>query len=320
VNVEKLFFNRVKVGFGYKYGWGKEDYRAQVLDQLTETGELSFNFIVNLSEKDSVFFDGIVGVSSYFGLNTPSQNERDVQTQIYSARMRHVFTSYFTGDLRFAYSDFHQIYINGLKSANNNDNETYLLQASFDWDLTARTKINQVFAIQANYIMYDYVPNLIDTPNRIFRRGSSETRLTFKITDRFDMMPGYIYRYEDYGKLIYAEDNWQMATGWDRRYHNWSLKLNYRPFRNLRLEPEYAWELKKEYNHILEGSSEPQMDDLIVREQRLYDTKQTVGLAAIWELGVNEYLDFSYSRREWDVRGRSRDVSEFVNVSVGYTF
>jgi hypothetical protein len=134
------------------------------------------------------------------------------------------------------------------------------------------------------------------------------------------MMPGYIYRYEDYGKLIYAEDNWQMATGWDRRYHNWSLKLNYRPFRNLRLEPEYIWELKKEYNHILENSSTPEMDDSIIREQRLYDTRQTAGLAIVWELGPNEYLDFSYSRREWDIRGRNRDVSEFVNVSVRYAF
>ena len=111
-----------------------------------------------------------------------------------------------------------------------------------------------------------------------------------------------------------------MATGWDRRYHNYSLKFGYRPFPSLRVEPEYAWELKKEYNHVLEPSSIPEQEDLIVREQRLYDTKQIVGVSVVWELGDNQYLDFDYSRREWDIRGRNRDISEFVNVSVRYIF
>jgi hypothetical protein len=320
VNFEKNFIKRFRLLFGYKYNWGQQDFRGEVLDQLTKLGEFSFNFVGEITDNDTVSFDGIMGVTSYYGLRSPSQNERDVQTQIYNAKYRHRFSPYFAGEIRGAFSNFHQIYISGLNSANNNENKTYLLQAAFDWLPFTGIKLDQTFEIQANYIMYDYVPNLIDTPNRIFRRGASETRFTFKLRDNLDIVPGYIYRYEDYGKLIYQEDNWQMATGWDRRYHALDLKLGYRPVPKFYLEPQYAWELKREYNHVLATPESPLENDAILREERLYDTKQIAGLKAVWTMGESEYLDFSYSRREWDVRGRNRDISEFVNVSVRYMF
>ena len=114
---------------------------------------------------------------------------------------------------------------------------------------------NQEFGIQANYIIYDYVPKPIDTPSRIFRRGYSRTAVEWQITDRFMIAPAYVYRYEDYGKLIWSEDNWQQATGWDRRYHSLDLKLGYKPFKDIYIEQEYSRELKKEYNHVLADAS-----------------------------------------------------------------
>lgn len=317
---EKPVYDILHIGAGYRYNWGEADYRGQVLDQLIKLGEISFKVSAKISSGDSLSFGGVIGVSSYYGLHSSSPNERDLKTQIYSGRYDHQFSRYFSGGLRGAYSSFHQIYISGLNSANNNKNETYLLQTFFNWALSNRLAIIQEFEIQANYITYDYVPNPIETPNRIFRRAGSESRFDIKISDRLTIMPGYIYRYEDYGKLIYANDNWQMATGWDRRYHNLNLKLTYFPAKDIYIEPDITWELKREYNHVLKKATDSPDMDLILREERLYDTKQIAGLKIIWNFNSNEYLDISYSRRDWDVKDRGKDITDFINISVRYTF
>jgi len=319
IQLEKLFYDRLKLSAGYSYGWGEEDYRGNALDQRMELGEFSLNASSEITPSDSIILNGIIGVTSYYGLHASSFNERDLMTQIYNLRYKHTFSPYFSGELITGFNNFHQIYTSSINSANNNENKTYLLQTDFDWNSGLGFKIDQKFAIQANYIIYDYVPNQSTTPSRIFRRGSSETRFGIKVTDRFTLMPGYLYRYEDYGKLIYEEDNWQMATGWDRRYHNLNLKIGYYPFANFYIEPEYSWELKREYNHIAE-SAEYGRVDVILREQRLRDLKQIAGLNIVWRFGEAESLTMSYSRREWDIDDRDKDIMEFINVSVRYSF
>ncbi len=320
VNFEKTFIDMFDLQGGYKYSRGEADYRSSVLDQWNEGGEISFGLIAGLSPTDTVFFDGILGVTSYFGLHGEKQNDRDVKTQIYNGRIKRIFSDYFNSEIRGAYSSFHQKYISGLNSASNNRNDTYLLQASMEYRPYSRLGINQVFTIQANYIIYDYDPNPLETNNRIFRRASTETKLTIALSENLDFMPSYAYRYEDYGKLIYDDDNWQMATGWDRRYHYAHLKIDYRPIQELQLEPEYGWELKREYNHVLEQADSLIEEDYIVREQRLHDTKNIIALRVVWQMSPNEYIDFKYSRREWEVKDRDKDITEFFNVSVRYMF
>jgi hypothetical protein len=252
-------------------------------------------------------------------LHQVSTNERDVATEIYNFRYKHIFSRYFAGELLIGFSSFHQIYTGALSSANNNQNETYLLRSGFDWALTDMISLNQGFEIRANYIIYDFVPNPLETPSRIFRRASSETGFSIKVTDRLALMPAYIYRYEDYGKLIWGDNVWQEATGWDRRYHNLDLRLSYQPFAKIRIEPEYSWESKKEYNHVL-GKMNDVFEEQIIREQRLEDLKQIAAVSLIWDFSPNEYLTAAYSRRKWEIAGQPDDITEFVNVSVRYQF
>jgi hypothetical protein len=180
--------------------------------------------------------------------------------------------------------------------------------------------ISQGFEIQANYISYDYDRQTINTRNRIFRRGSSLTNLKLKLTDRLTIIPGYIYRYEDYGKLFWVEDNWQQATGWDRRYNRIELKANYYVFSNFYVEPEYIWELKKEYGHAFITDDQQSGTGGIVRQEKTRDLKQTSAITITWNFNPSEFISASYNRRIWKISGRDRDVDEFVNVSVRYLF
>lgn len=317
---ERMFFDKINITSGYRYNWGKEDYGRKQLDQWLEMGELSLNVSAEISSNDSASFDGIVGVTSYFKLNQSSIFERDLKTQIYNFNYKHIFNRYFTGKIRVGYSNFYQIYTSGLNSANNNQNETYLLRSTFDWFLTSYFGINQSFEIRANYIIFDYIPNPLETPSRIFRRGASETGFRFSLTDRFTVSPTYIYRYEDYGKLIWEESNWQQATGWDRRYHNFNIKINYCPSNKICIEPEYSWESKKEYNHKLSSDEQILDNEQIAREIKLDDFKQIAAVNITWKFSSNEYLTAGYSRRKWEFLGQETDITEFINVSVRYTF
>jgi len=320
VEFERALFGKIRLLSAYSYGWSEKDFGRSELDQWHEMGELSFKASAEIFPDDSISFDGIIGVTSYYSLRGSSVYDRDLKTKIGNVRYKHMFNRYFNSEIMFGYSNFYQIYTSRYNSANNNQNETYILKSTFKWDLTSGIEINQSYEIRANYIIYDYIPNPLETPSRIFRRGSSETGLKLRLSDKFILIPGYAYRYEDYGKLIWEENNWQQATGWDRRYHNLSLKVSYYPFRNFGIEPECSWESKKEYDHKLDDSGPTFERGQIIRDERLNELKRIAGINIIWNFSQSEHLHLSYSRRKWENMGKVIDISEFVSASVRYTF
>jgi hypothetical protein len=313
LQLEKSLFDMLKVMTGYRWYSDKQDFQGSLLDLWSELGELAFKAAAKITDNDSVSLDCILSITSYYGLHGPATNERDLRTQIYNGRFKHIFNRYFWGELKSVYSNFHQIYIRSVNSASNNQNETYLLSSIFGWKPFPQLNLNQIFEIQANYISFDYDRQTINTRNRIFRRGSTTTRLEWRMSQSFTFSPGYMYRYEDYGKLVWAENNWQQATGWDRRYHRLDLKVGYRVLAKLYFEPTYIWELREEYDHsYFEGE--------ITRKQKNRDLKQTSGLTFTWNFNESEYITVAYSRRDWDATDHLKDKSEFINVSVRYIF
>jgi hypothetical protein len=313
IQMEKTFFKRIKLSSGYRWYADKQDFRGSLLDLWSELGEIALKASVTISTRDTISGDCILGVTSYYGLHGPAANERDMQTQIYNGRYKHIFNRYFWGELKGVYSNFHQIYIRSVNSASNNQNETYLLNSSFGWKLFNSLDLNQSYEIQANYISYDYDRQTVNTRNQIFRRGTSTTRLEWRLSPAFTFTPGYLYRYEDYGKLYWKENNWQQATGWDRRYHRIDLKVAYRFMRNFYFEPTHIWELRKEYNHSY-------VDGGVTRERKNRDLKMTTGLSFTWSFKDTDYITLSYNRRDWQSTNSIKSTSEFINVSVRYIF
>lgn len=313
VQIEKAFFERVKLTSGYRWYTDKQDFRGSLLDLWSELGELSLKAAVAIGPNDTITGDCILGVTSYFGLHGPAANERDMQTQIYTGRYKHVFDSYFWGELKGVYSNFHQIYIRSSNSASNNQNETYLVNSTFGWKIFDNLDLNQSYEIQANYISYDFDRQTINTRNQIFRRGTTNTKLEWRLSPTFSFTPGYLYRYEDYGKLYWQENNWQQATGWDRRYHRIDLKALCRFWRVFFLEPSHIWELRKEYNHSY-------VDGSVIRQRKNRDLKMTTGLTLTWNFESSGNIAISYNRRDWQSSNIASSISEFINVSVRYLF
>jgi hypothetical protein len=313
IQIEKVLFNRLKLSSGYRWYTDKQDFRGSYLDLWSELGELSIKAALTIAPNDTLNGDCIIGVTSYYGLHDPAADERDMQTQIYTGRFKHVFNQYLWGELKGIFSDFHQIYIRSVNSASNNQNQTYLVNSTFGWDLFDAFSLIQSWEIQANYITYDYDRQTINTRNQIFRRSSSNTKLTWRISPAFTFISGYMYRYEDYGKLYWNENNWQQATGWDRRYHRIELKADYKLMKIFYFEPTHIWELRKEYNHSF-------VDNRVIRQRKNRDLKMTTGLGFTWNLADSGYITLSYNRRDWESSNIADNISEFINISVRYLF
>jgi hypothetical protein len=319
IQLEKNLFKRIKLTGGYRWYSDKQDFRGDTLDLWSELGELSFKAAVSIGNADTAAFDCFAGVTSYYNLHGRAI-ERDLRTEIFNSRYKHIFNRFFWGELKGVFSNFHQIYISSVYSASNNRNETYLLGSTFGWLLANDLNLTQVFEIQANYIAYDYDRQTVNTRNRIFRRESMATKIEWRLNHRLTLTPAYMYRYEDYGKLFWVENNWQQATGWDRRYHRIDMKIGYRIFGKLYFEPTYAWELKREFDHSYVGTDSTAAKGKIVRQLKSRDLRQTTALAINWGFNDAEFISASYNRRIWKVTGRKKDINEFINVSVRYIF
>lgn len=313
IQMEKTYFERLKLIPGYRWYADKQDFRGSLLDLWSELGELSLKAAMAIGSNDTLTGDFIVGVTSYFGLHGPVANERDMQTQIYTGRYKHVFNRYFWGEVKGVFSNFHQIYIRSVNSASNNQNETYLVNSTFGWKIFNNLNLNQYYEIQANYITYDYDRQTINTRNQIFRRGTSSTKLEWRLSPAFTFAPGYMYRYEDYGKLYWNENNWQQATGWDRRYHRIELKADYKFVKAFHFEPTHIWELRKEYNHSF-------IDGSVIRQRKNRDLKMTTGLTLTWSFEKSGNITLNYGRRDWQSSNIANSLSEFINISVRYLF
>ncbi len=318
IQVEKSWRSRIFIQAAYRWRSDKQDFLGNLLDLWSELGEVLLKAGFSVTSKDSVGFDCVFGVTSFYGLHGPTINERDQRTTIMNIRFKRVFNRHFWGELRTGYSLFHQLYINSISSANNNRNETYLLGSRFGWNVCRPVRLIEDFEIQTNYISYDYDRLTINTRNRIFRRASWNTGVEIRFSPSLIIKPGYLYRYEDYGKLFWNENNWQQATGWDRRYHRIEAKMEYIPVPWLKIEPQYIWESKNDYNYVFAPSDSGPGN--VLRQFAGRDLKQTAALAAVWKIDAEQDLTVSYNRRVWTAPGRNRDIGDFLNVAVRYIF
>lgn len=303
------------------YTWGKtsQDYQGINLDQNSESGELAFQGKITLSPRDSLSADAVFGVTSYknpsLGAN---RRDRDQKTIIINGRINHLFSRFFMAGISGGASSFHQIYISGAQSANNGTNDTYILTPYSTWAPSEQLRVTQTFEIQANYITFDYDRKKRSTRNRIFRRATARTDLTYIFNSRFTWQQGYTYRYEDYGQLIWDE-GWQQAVSWDRRRNGLETKFIYRPKQFFQITPSFAWEKTSDFTHSVELSSE--LSDL--REFRRLSEEQVKMLLQIdlvFQWSERRSLRADLSRRIRKFMTRPREINDFVTFSMEYLF
>lgn len=303
------------------YTWGKtnEDFQGRELDQRTDTGELSLHGKVILSPQDTISADMVFGVTSYINPNAGSdRDDRDQKTIMVNGGYSHVFTEYFSAELTGGANSFHQIYVSGVGSANNGRNDTYILTPLVRWVPHRGLFITQSFDIQANYITFDFDRKKIATKNRIFRRATSRTEVKAIISERLTFTQGFLYRYEDYGQLIW-DDGWQQAVSWDRRRNGLETRILYQPINIIRISPYFFWEKTSDYDHSVDPSKELAVP-LEIRELKDEQVKMFFQFQIIfnWSDRQNIMADFSHRLRRF--MDRPKETNDYIKVSMEYMF
>jgi len=319
VTVQRVSWNILDAIFSYTWNQSNQDYQGILLDLDSEAGEVSFKCSANLSNRDSLEADMVMGVTSYSNPNPGSrQQDRDQQTLVINGRYSHRFSRYFSLGISGGANSFHQIYVSGEWSANNGRNDTYIITPYTLWTPVEWLDIAQIFDIQANYITYDFDRKQHETRNRIFRRASSQTEIRFTLSRTLVWQQTFLYRFEDYGQLIW-NDGWQQAVSWDRKKGGFETKLTYIPDRTFRFSPTFAWEKTADYNYSVALDSfgdEPQEIRYLADEQ----TKLLYGIEFLFDWADTRRLRFDISHRIREFKSHPREINDYATLTLEYLF
>ncbi len=303
----------------YLWSVTSEDFQGLELDQDTEKGELYLNGKVKLSRRDTLSIDIMLGVTSYSNPNVNMiLDNRDQGTILINGRYSHRFSDHFLLGATGGANSFHQIYQSGARSANNNRNDTYLLSPYAEWDLHDNLAIKQSFDIQANYISFDFDRKVIATKNRIFRRATSRTDLVLRLSRRLSITQGYLYRYEDYGLLIW-DDGWQQSVSWDRKRNGLETRLDYRPSGKIIITPYFFWEKTGDFHRSVDPGSDL-LAPMEIRYLRDEQVKMFFEFETTFHWSGNRRFTAGFSHRLRKFMDRPKETNDYIKISMEYMF
>jgi hypothetical protein len=315
LRVERGFWERFVVESFYKYAQREEDYADDPRDQKVESGDLGGSLSIRISRSDSLNLTASAGVTSFYAQEASGRlDDRDILTLIAWGEHLHVFSPLFSLRTEGGFRNFHRIYVSGLRSANNNHNQTYVLSPTLTWRPHLSFSLEQNYNIQANYIYYDYEKSMESTRNRLFRRASTSTIMTYRIFPRVSVVFGYTYGYEDYGQLIW-KDQWVRKPSWERRSHTVDFSLEYWPARNVILSPQYTYQRRRTWDHFAEP--------LTFEERRALRDRFDQNLISVsckYFIDDRNFVSLSGARRVQESTSSSEETYDYATASVNRIF
>ncbi|MEE9555418.1 MAG: hypothetical protein V3W18_14115 [candidate division Zixibacteria bacterium] len=303
----------------YLWSVANEDFQGQELDQDTEKGELYLHGNVILSPRDSVSADVMFGVTSYSNPNISTiLDNRDQKTILVNGRYSHRFSEHFLLGATGGANSFHQIYQSGARSANNSRNDTYIFSPYAKWKLYDNLSIRQSFDIQANYITFDFDRKKVATKNRIFRRATTRTDLVLNVSKKLKISQGYLYRYEDYGLLIW-DDGWQQSVSWDRKRNGLETRLDYQPVKQIKITPYFFWEKTGDYHRTVDPGTD-MLDPVEIRYLKDEQVKMFFEFETTFTWSSNRRIVAGFSHRLRKFMDRSKETNDYIKISMEYMF
>jgi len=301
---------RGQIGVRYRYQETSEDFGRDVKDQDAFTGELEISGMYRFTPVDSVNVRVLWKVVSF---EVPPDSaffvDRDLATRLADISWTHEFDQIWTAGISFSYRGLRQVYISGDWSANNNHNDIYLLMPRIQWRPSSSSRINQTYRIQANYVSYDTEKGYAQ-PERstLYRRGESETSMHYQLIDPLAAEGRFLYRYEDFGPLIWRE-KWNQQVSWDRRSYLVRVGFEVTPHPAWKISPAMSYLEKRSFNHEDDAGES-------VRRPKSTLLRRTWELQAVWlPSSGRDDLAISGSRRIQHSTTGMKDTSDWVEIT-----
>jgi hypothetical protein len=309
--LKKEFSQSFSVETFYRYLRTDEDYYDSTRNQKMESGEIGARLNLKLTQKDSLNFFGTVGVTSFLAeAKDFNYNDRDIMTRILNIEAVHIFGPNLTLQVWGGFRLFHQLYISRFLSANNNNNQTYLLSPIIFWKISEQIKIRQSYQLQANYIFYDYEKEKESPKNTIFRRAVSTSEISYALSPRVTFLTSYAYNYEDYGQLIWR-DQWTQRPSTDTKIQTFNFGLDYSPYRKLTISPRLTYEQRRKYDHTL--------DPFTLAEARILGEKLVRNLiycGIYYRIAEKSFFKFDFSERVQKWKSGVKDKTDSFYITL----
>jgi hypothetical protein len=282
---------RLAIETHYMYRATEEDYGSLSARQNVETAELKGAIRSSPGIVDSVWAEAIFSVTCYSSDQERSFfSDRDRIMRLYGLGISHRLSPCLTLRIDGSYRDFHQTYVSGTLSANNNHNTIYVVRPEVGWRPFPWFTISNSFLLHANYIWYDYEKETESERNTLFRRARWTSEYRVIVSRRLTLKPSYVYKYEDFGQLFWR-DQWVQKTNWYRRSHLPTLELSYRPWRTLRIDPGVSYEWKKSWEFAVGEEGE------VSRIEKETFRRTTIHLDVDYSPGPRTSITVSFLRR-----------------------
>ncbi len=306
--------SRLTFDVQYLFRETDEVYGSLSAEQRVRTGELRCAVRSSPGILDSVWAEAIFSVTGYFSDEISTFfSDRDRIMRLYALGFMHRLSRCLTLRIDGSYRGYHQTYVSGSLSANNNHNVIYVASPEVVWQPWPWFEISNSFLLHANYTWYDYEKKMDAERNTLFRRARWQSHYRIVVSRRLSIRPSYVYKYEDFGQLFWS-DQWVQRTNWYRRSHLPSLQLNYSPIAAAALDLGVSYEWKKSWEFAIgEGGA-------IERRERETFRRTAINIGMNYSPAPRTSITFSYLRRVQKSNVFADDITNQYIVNVRRLF
>jgi hypothetical protein len=160
---------------------------------------------------------------------------------------RHSFTDRLELRVGLSAHLFHQVYISGRKSADNNTVRILRFTPSLRWSLSERVRFSQSAEVLANYVEYDFEAMFPGIRSFLYRKFRIEDSVWVSLTPGIGLLLYGRFELDENGKFLW--DRWLEQRLVDRKSHNVSVQLDIRPMAGMHLMPGYTVYSRKGYGY-----------------------------------------------------------------------
>ncbi len=214
---------------------------------------LSFRLGGRFFGSDSLMLFSSLQKHQYDTPDPVNNDDRDELRFWIDLQERHPFTETLELKTSASFYFFHQVYIFGEKSGDNNRIRILSLRPEIRWSPAAAFRVSQAAEVLANYVEYDYESLFPGIRSFLYRKFRLEDSVWVSLTRTLSIFAQSRLELDENGKLLW--NRWLEQRLIDRRSVSWTLSLDHRPFAGLHLMPGFTVYRRKGYRYRETGSA-----------------------------------------------------------------
>jgi hypothetical protein len=216
-------------------------------DNKSMLTSLAFRLGGRFGNSDSLMLYSCLQKHQYDTPDPLNNDDRDELRFWIDLQERHSFSDELELKTSLAIHYFHQVYVFGEKSGDNNQIRIISLHPEVRWMPSAVLRVSQAAEVLANYVEYDYESLFPGIRSFLYRKFRLEDSIWVSPTPRISLFAQARLELDENGKLLW--NPWLEQRLIDRRSVGWTVSLDYHPFAGLHLMPGFTVYRRRGYRY-----------------------------------------------------------------------